>query len=187
MKCSSKSKWDVSAQLTRWRLSMNTQIGTIAPAFELKGRASKIDLSAWISGLSYTFGIVLVAHERINVTPDQSSAITFGLIACLAAFFIAVLAIQKYMRLSLLANTFGAPAQLVTSGIFKYSRNPIYVAFLIPLASLALLSISAAILAITLYVAAMNVTVLRKEERDLVATFGQTYTAYATRVPRWIF
>ena len=90
------------------------------------------------------------------------------------------------MRLSLLANTFGAPGHLVTSGIFGYSRNPIYVAFFIPLASIAVFSISGAIAAIALYVLAMNLTVIRKEERDLLAAFGDEYAHYLSSAPRWL-
>ena len=33
----------------------------------------------------------------------------------------------------------------------------------------------------------MNLTVLRTEERDLTELFGHAYTAYAVKVPRWIF
>ena len=49
------------------------------------------------------------------------------------------------MRLSLLANSFGSPDALVTSGPFRVSRNPIYVAFLAPIASLALFSAAVAL------------------------------------------
>ncbi len=156
------------------------------PLFELKGTAAKIDLSAWISGVSYSLGLLFVAQDRINVSPEQSPAISFTLIMVLVTFFVTVMMIQRHMRLSILANTFGAPTQLVTTGIFKYSRNPIYVAFLLPLASLALLSLSASVLAIAIYVTAMNLTVLRKEERDLSQAFGKTYSEYAAKAPRWI-
>jgi protein-S-isoprenylcysteine O-methyltransferase Ste14 len=165
---------------------MSQHTGIAIPLFQLKGRAAKIDLSAWISGFSYTLGILLVCHERMNVTPDQSAVITFSLIASLVAFFACVMMIQKHMRLSLMANTFGEPAHLVTTGIFQFSRNPIYVAFILPLASLAVMSLSAAILAIAFYITAMNLTVLRKEERDLRQLFGDTYMNYAAKAPRWI-
>lgn len=165
---------------------MNTPIHFAEPLFELKGSASKIDLSAWISGVSYSLGLLLVAQDRVNVSPEQSPAISITLVMVLTVFFATVIMIQRHMRISILANSFGAPTQLVTSGIFKYSRNPIYVAFLLPLASLALLSLSAAVLAIAFYVTAMNLTVLRKEERDLSQAFGKTYAEYAAKVPRWI-
>jgi protein-S-isoprenylcysteine O-methyltransferase Ste14 len=156
------------------------------PLFELKGVAAKIDLSAWISGVSYSLGLVLVIQDRVNVWPEQSPAISFSLVMVMVVFFIAAMMVQRHMRISLLASNFGSPLRLVTSGLFQLSRNPIYVAFLVPLASLALLSLSAAVLATAFYVTAMNLTVLRKEERDLSQAFGQTYADYAAKVPRWI-
>jgi protein-S-isoprenylcysteine O-methyltransferase Ste14 len=174
-------------EMAQMNTQMMSQTGMAEPLLELDRRTSKIDLSAWISGVSYTLGLVFVAHDRINVSPNQSPAITIGLAASVIAFFVAVMLIQKHMRLSLRATTYGAPAQLVTTGIFQYSRNPIYVAFLVPLASLALLSLSAAVLATAIYVTAMNLTVLRKEERELSLAFGEQYAAYTAKVPRWFF
>jgi protein-S-isoprenylcysteine O-methyltransferase Ste14 len=165
---------------------MSTNIGLAKPLLELKGQASNNDLSTWISGISYTLGILLVIQEQVNVTPDQSVEITFSLIASLAAVFAAALMIQKHIRLSLVANSFGSSTQLRQSGIYQYSRNPIYVVFTLPLLSLSALSLSAAVLAIGFYVTAINVTVLRKEERHLREVFGSNYTKYAAKVPRWV-
>jgi protein-S-isoprenylcysteine O-methyltransferase Ste14 len=163
------------------------QTTTLArPLFELKGRASFIDLSAWISGLSYAAGLALVGPDRILTTLVQGGYSMFALPAAYAVFLMSVLIIQRHMRLSLLANTFGQPQRLVTSGIFKYSRNPIYVAFFLPLASLAALSPAAAIASIGIYVLAMNLTIIRKEERELLQAFGNEFGDYLTKAPRWV-
>jgi protein-S-isoprenylcysteine O-methyltransferase Ste14 len=150
------------------------------PLFELKGRASLVDLSAWISGLSYAAGLALAGPAAIVGGKLLALALVY------AVFLLMVLAIQRHMRLSLAAHTFGSPRQLTTSGIFKFSRNPIYVAFFLPLASLAILSLPAAIAAIGIYVLAMNLTVIRKEERDLAEAFGDAFAAYVAEVPRWV-
>ena len=163
------------------------QTTTLArPLFELKGRASFIDLSAWISGLSYVAGLALAGPDRILTTLLTGGYGLFALPAAYAVFLMSVLLIQRHMRLSLLANTFGSPQRLVTSGIFQYSRNPIYVAFFIPLASLTILSPAAAIASISLYVLAMNLTIIRKEERELLAAFGDEFSNYLTKAPRWV-
>jgi protein-S-isoprenylcysteine O-methyltransferase Ste14 len=163
------------------------QTTTLArPLFELKGRASFIDLSAWISGLSYAAGLALVGPERILTTLLTGGYSLLALPAAYAVFLMSVLIIQRHMRLSLLANTFGSPQRLVTSGIFQYSRNPIYVAFLLPLASLAILSPAAAIASIGIYVLATNLTIIRKEERELLAAFGNEFGDYLTKAPRWV-
>jgi protein-S-isoprenylcysteine O-methyltransferase Ste14 len=103
------------------------------------------------------------------------------------ALFIAIVAwLQREMGLALARSSFGAPQTLVTSGPFAYSRNPIYLAFAIPLASLALYSIPGALFGLALYFAAMTILVVRPEERDLARAFGPAFGAYAARTPRWI-
>jgi protein-S-isoprenylcysteine O-methyltransferase Ste14 len=165
---------------------MRASTALAAPIFELRGAAARIDLGAWISGLSYAAGFALAGPAGIGVAAQNSSEVIPVLILGYATFLAAVLIIQRHMRLSLLACTFGSPQRLVTSGIFGYSRNPIYVAFFIPLASLAILSLSAAIAAIALYILAMNLTVIAKEERELSAAFGTEFGDYLASVPRWL-
>lgn len=165
---------------------MNATSQYAKPVFELNGLLGRIDLSAWLSGASFAAGLWFCNGPAI--TADFAAfGIGFRLIlAGFALFLASVLIIQRHMRLSLLANTFGSPRHLVTSGIFRYSRNPIYVAFLLPLAALAYFSCSAAIAAIALYIWSMNLTVIRKEERDLAALFGAEYAQYCRLVPRWV-
>ncbi len=165
---------------------MQIQVALAEPLFELKGRANRIDLSAWVSGLSFGAGLWLA--ETSSATQDIiiSNGAPYLMLASFAAFLASVLLIQRYMRLSLLANTFGTPRKLMQSGVFRYSRNPIYVAFFVPLASIAYVSLSAAIAATGLYILAMNLTVIRKEERDLLTAFGPAYAAYLSSTPRWI-
>lgn len=156
------------------------------PVIELKGALNVIDLSAWIAGASLASGLALAASPAMAndlLTGGPGLTIVAG---AMAAFLASVLLIQRHMRLALTANTFGEPVHLVTSGIFRYSRNPIYVAFFVPLASIAYFSLAAAIAAVALYVLAMNLTVIRKEERDLLAAFGAEYAHYLKAAPRWI-
>jgi protein-S-isoprenylcysteine O-methyltransferase Ste14 len=153
------------------------------------GRAAtfRIDASAWVSGLSYSTGFVFAGPAKINAAVSSDWTVVPVLALAFAAFLASVLAIQRHMRLSVLASTFGAPKRLVTSGVFQYSRNPIYVAFFGPLASLAIISIPAVIAATATYVLAMNAIVIRKEERDLSAAFGQDFADYLASTPRWLF
>lgn len=165
---------------------MRATVGSAAPLFEIKDPGVPIDLSAWISGLAYAAGLVLAASPAMAAEILSLGPRLWVLIASFAAFIACVLLIQRHMRLSLLADSFGAPRFLVTDGVFRYTRNPIYVAFLLPLASIAVFSVWAAAVAILLYVAAMTLTVIRKEERDLLSAFGRNYESYAAGTPRWL-
>ncbi len=164
-----------------------SKIGQLPPLLEIKGPLAKVDLSAWISGISYMLGINFIGYKNLFTSFHQTPFDLLELVICFVIFLVAVTIIQQYMGLSLRANEFGKPRQLCKSGPYRFTRNPIYVAFLLPLASFAIISPMSAIAAIVFYVVSMNFTVLRAEERDLVAIFGETYLNYASKTPRWIF
>ena len=79
------------------------------------------------------------------------------------------------------------PRTLVTSGLYRYSRNPMYVGVLLILCGWAIglwswvLAIYAAGIAI-----AVHVRVLVNEEPFLARTHGAAWTAYRARVGRWL-
>lgn len=81
-----------------------------------------------------------------------------------------------------------APSQLVTSGLFRYSRNPIMLAELsvICAEALYLASVGAALYAVAIVLVA-HVMVVRVEEPELSERFGQAYADYCRDVPRWLF
>jgi protein-S-isoprenylcysteine O-methyltransferase Ste14 len=76
---------------------------------------------------------------------------------------------------------------LVTSGAYRWTRNPMYVglAFAYLGVTVLLTSMWALLfLALPLYV--MNARVIPMEERQLDAVFGETYARYRARVRRWL-
>lgn len=173
--------------LDLFKKSPRAKIGELQPLFELKGRAARIELSAYVAGVSYFIGVMLAGERAIVTTIQQTPSVFLILAVCFAMFLVSVVIIQGRMGFAASANTFGTPNQLVTGGVFQYSRNPIFLAFWMPLLSLTMLSVPAGLFAWTFYIGAMNLTVLRTEERDLTKLFGHVYTTYAAKVPRWIF
>jgi len=150
-------------------------------------RLPKIDRSAWVSWATFALGAELVRADGLGAelhNPGQGIALVLGAIALFLAL---VLLIQRHMRLSLLASTFGEPQQLVTSGWFRYSRNPIYVAFLLPIAALGYWSLVDAAATAFVYVVAMTTIVIAREEQTLEANFGEIYLDYKARTPRWFW
>jgi protein-S-isoprenylcysteine O-methyltransferase Ste14 len=79
------------------------------------------------------------------------------------------------------------PQRLVIVGLYRVTRNPMYVAVLLILCGWALAFnsrthwIYAGIVA-----AAFHVRVLVAEEPWLARTFGEEWAAYRSRVPRWL-
>jgi len=77
-------------------------------------------------------------------------------------------------------------ASLVVDGIYRYTRNPMYLGFLLMLIawSLYLGSVFAALL-LPLFMLYMNRFQIKPEERHMRALFGDDYTQYVSRVGRW--
>lgn len=76
---------------------------------------------------------------------------------------------------------------IVTTGVYAFSRNPIYLAFVIIATGISLVTGNMWILIMQLpFVLVMTFYVIRKEESYLTDKFGLTYTSYAERVRRWI-
>lgn len=78
-------------------------------------------------------------------------------------------------------------SSLVIRGIYRYSRNPMYVGFLLLLAAWAFYLTNAAALALLpLFVWYINRFQIVPEERHLLLKFGADYQAYCETVRRWL-
>jgi protein-S-isoprenylcysteine O-methyltransferase Ste14 len=76
---------------------------------------------------------------------------------------------------------------IVTEGPFKYTRNPIYVAFTLLYVGIAALANSLwTLLLLPGVLAIMQRGVIEREERYLERKFGDEYTRYKARVRRWL-
>jgi protein-S-isoprenylcysteine O-methyltransferase Ste14/pimeloyl-ACP methyl ester carboxylesterase len=79
------------------------------------------------------------------------------------------------------------PRRLVTSGPYRISRHPMYVAVALVLAGWAIGFASAALwLYAGAVVVAFHLFVVTREEPALARAFRDDWTRYASRVPRWI-
>lgn len=84
-------------------------------------------------------------------------------------------------------RTPGRSQQLVTTGLYRISRNPMYVAFVLLLLAWALLLGSVlALLAVPVYAVWLHVWQILPEEGALARLFGEQYTAYCRETRRWL-
>jgi protein-S-isoprenylcysteine O-methyltransferase Ste14 len=81
----------------------------------------------------------------------------------------------------------GGTSRIVEAGIYRWTRNPMYLGLAVVHAGGALLINSAWCLAVLpLSIALIQVLVIRREERYLTAKFGAVYESYRARVRRWL-
>jgi protein-S-isoprenylcysteine O-methyltransferase Ste14 len=76
--------------------------------------------------------------------------------------------------------------QFVTTGPYRFTRNPQYLGYLVTLLGLAVARRSSEGLALTVAAAAVFGYWVPVEERHLTATLGRTYREYVAATPRWI-
>ena len=78
-------------------------------------------------------------------------------------------------------------SSLVKSGIYEYTRNPMYLGLLLMLFSIALfLKNFISFLIIPLFVIFINKNQILPEEQILENIFGEEYRNYIKKVKRWI-
>ena len=81
----------------------------------------------------------------------------------------------------------GAASALVVSGVYRFTRNPMYLGFLfLLLGELAWLGSPVGLIAAPAFVIYLNRFQIAPEECALRARFGAEFVTYAKRVPRWL-
>lgn len=102
---------------------------------------------------------------------------------------IALLGVRSFRRAGTTVNPLqpAAASQLVVAGIYRRTRNPMYLGMLLVLLGWAMFLTNAlAFPAATAFIPLMNRLQIGPEERILAATFGPAFTAYQSTVRRWL-
>jgi protein-S-isoprenylcysteine O-methyltransferase Ste14 len=78
-------------------------------------------------------------------------------------------------------------SSIVTSGVYRFTRNPMYVGLALALLAWAVYMASAwALLGVVAFILYMNRFQIVPEERVLSRMFGAAYSAYRAKVRRWL-
>ena len=108
-----------------------------------------------------------------------------GLVAL--GFVLGVLAVIEFRRARTTSDPKKPTPKFVTSGIYRYTRNPIYLGFIFMLIGLPLdMGIYWGIILVWPLVTFMNNMVIKYEEAYLEKKFKEQFTDYKTRVRRWL-
>jgi protein-S-isoprenylcysteine O-methyltransferase Ste14 len=122
---------------------------------------------------------------RVNV-PGH---LAWGAAVAVTGALIAIAGVVAFRRARTTVNplTPGAASSLVTDGIYRRTRNPMYLGFAIALAGWAIgLAAPIALLGVVAFIVYMNRFQIAPEERALRARFGAAFDAYAATVRRWL-
>ena len=132
---------------------------------------------------SIVLQIILLFSFPISV--DLSSLL--GLILILSGISLVFVSLRFMRKMKTTFIPDGTPEVLISSGPFKFSRNPIYLGMLTILVGLAFLmsSLSAIIIAIV-FGTIINFTWIAHEEKKLHELFSEDWENYSSKVKRWI-
>lgn len=95
--------------------------------------------------------------------------------------------LRKFNALATEIHTFKRPKKLVTEGLFRYSRNPIYLGFTLALLGAAtVLGNGVAYTSAGLFFFTAHFWYIPFEEKNMAAEFGTAYLEYKKKVRRWV-
>ena len=126
----------------------------------------------------YLFPILTIIHKPYTY---------LGIVLMLLGFAMATWAAKTFRKAGTSYQLHGESSALTTSGPFRISRNPMYLAMVIWTAGLAVLlgSLTAFLFPILFFVLA-NFLIIPPEERTLEKVFGEQYISYRQHVRRWL-
>jgi protein-S-isoprenylcysteine O-methyltransferase Ste14 len=117
----------------------------------------------------------------------RSPYIFLGIPLILVGMVLNLWADAAFKRFKTTVKPFEQSDSLITSGIFKVTRNPMYVGMAAVLVGLFIvLGSLTPVFVIPVFVVVMLVRFIIPEERDLERQFGDAFREYRKRVRRWL-
>ena len=127
----------------------------------------------------------LVSEPSLGLDVDWRRGLAFVLV--IGGLLLDGIAAGTFRRLGTPPEPWKPTTALATGGLYRYSRNPIYVGFAVTYAGFALAMDSPVALAMLFpCLIVIDRFVIAREERYLSAKFGAEYLAYKGKVRRWL-
>jgi protein-S-isoprenylcysteine O-methyltransferase Ste14 len=110
-----------------------------------------------------------------------------GSLPLLVGLGLSIMGSNKFEQVGTNIKTFADPDVLITDGLYRFSRNPMYLGFVLVLLGVTVLLGSLSTLLVTaVYFLITDRWYIQYEEQALTKKFGARYQQYKTRTRRWI-
>lgn len=113
--------------------------------------------------------------------------VPLGAILIIIGTTLAILARREFARYNQPTDPGHPTSQIITTGVFSISRNPLYLGGVCILVGIALVvNLPWVLVLLAPAIVACHYVLIAPEERYLAAKFGEEYRRYVTSVHRWI-
>ena len=122
-----------------------------------------------------------------NYTFDYQSTLSIGIF--ISGLMILISAVSLFKKKETTVNPMSPEkaSSLVVDGVFKYTRNPMYLGMSVVLLSISIqFNLIGGILIVSLFVAYITVFQIIPEEEAMEENFGQDYLLFKKNTRRWI-
>jgi protein-S-isoprenylcysteine O-methyltransferase Ste14 len=110
-----------------------------------------------------------------------------GLVPVVAGLVLGIAGDAQFKKRGTTVKPFQRSSALVTDGVFRVSRHPMYLGMVCVLVGMGIgLSSLTPLLVIPAFAWWMNAAFVIPEERSMEEQFGDAYRAYRSRVRRWL-
>ncbi len=132
--------------------------------------------------------IAYVIHYMVTIEVGNMSLILYlGSFFVMLGFAVLLVASISFKRHQTSIKPWKPTTQIISSGLFSYSRNPIYLSFCIVTIGVGLILNSLWVtLSFIPSIIVIFYNVIQKEEKYLENKFGQDYLLYKEKVRRWL-
>lgn len=127
------------------------------------------------------------AVPELSLSLAATPVIALALAICGATMACAGIITFRQRRTTINPLTPSASSSLVSSGVYRFSRNPMYLGYLLALTGWAVyLSNVVAVLLLPAFAAYLTKFQIKPEERALLTKFGPEFAQYMSRVRQWL-
>ena len=163
-------------------------LGTLCPTFVA---VNSLELKVPPPAVALLLGVLmwLASSPATSVEVPFGPRVAVALVLVSVGLVVGLAGMVSFWRAKTTINPTkpAATSSLVTGGVFRFTRNPMYLSLLLYLLAWAVyLSNVSAVLFVPVLVLYLNQFQIKPEERALSSLFGPEYAAYKARVRRWL-
>ena len=138
----------------------------------------------FLIALAVMIGLYFIFPIARGVPPPYNY---LGVLPIVVGALMVIWAANFFSKVGTTIKPFRQSTQLVTRGLYKYTRNPMYLGMAFILIGIAIcLGKIAPFFIIPLFIGLIQQNFIRMEEKALQDTFGDEYAEYKKRARRWI-